>query len=213
METPETARTRRRDLSVERLVDRATEILRTEGEDALTMRRLAEDCGVTPMAIYHHVDNKQQLVDLVLDRVISTSFEALAGEGTWREVLADFVLGYRRVLIENPGAGRVYVSRPIVNPATARTTEHLFELLARGGVEGAAAAEATDAIVLLIMGSLVNDLTRPPHIRDRLMNQVPAEEAPLMVRNLEAYSHRDPEQRFRLALDWLLDGIETRAGR
>lgn len=206
-------RVQRRDLSAERIVAAAAEILRTEGEAALTMRRVADACGVTPMAIYHHVGGKEALVDLVMDDVASEIVDMeLVGE-TWRDCLVSFALSFRRVFIENPGAGAVFVQRPVVTPAMARVTERLFELLAAGGIKGPAAGEAADAVVLVMMGSIANDLTRTPRVRDELVKQLPREATPLMAANIESYSQRDPEQRFRTALSWLIDGMEEGARR
>ena len=53
----------RRDLSVDEVVDQAVAILRAEGEEGLSMRRLADACGVTPMAIYHHLDDKEAVLE------------------------------------------------------------------------------------------------------------------------------------------------------
>jgi len=84
----------------------------------------------------------------------------------------------------------------------------MFSHLHAGGLRGDAVAEATDAITLLIMGSVVNELTRPPQVRDKLVDQLAAEDAPHLRRYITTYSHRDPEARFRTALNWLLDGVE-----
>ena len=107
---------------------------------------------------------------------------------------------------------RVFLRRPILSEDLTRTTEILFAILAAGGTSGPAMAEAADAIVLLIMGSVANDLSRPPQVRRQLLAQVPPDETPLLVEHIGAYSERDGGQRFRLALAWLLDGIEQRSG-
>ena len=62
-----------------------------------------------------------------------------------------------------------------------------------------------------MMGSIANDLTRTPRVRDELVKQLPREATPLMAANIESYSQRDPEQRFRRALSWLIDGMEEGA--
>ena len=57
----------KRDLTVDEIVDRAIEITGTDGgESSLTMRALASACGVTPMALYRHVDDKETLLTLIV---------------------------------------------------------------------------------------------------------------------------------------------------
>lgn len=198
----------RRDLTTEEVVDRSVEIMAREGEPALTMRRVATACGVTPMALYHHVANRQDLLTLVVDRVVGTAIPESDSPLGWRETLVEFGSGFRRALLDNPGAAAVYIRRPILSPNLARVTEYMFEALASGGVTGPSASEAVDAIVLVTMGSVANDLTRPPDVRELLMDHLPEGDTPLMVEHIDSYAHRDGEQRYRLALGWLFDGIE-----
>jgi AcrR family transcriptional regulator len=62
---------RRPQLTRERVVKEALAVIAHDGAQALTMRRLAARLGVVPGALYHHVHNKQQLQDLVLDNVLA----------------------------------------------------------------------------------------------------------------------------------------------
>jgi AcrR family transcriptional regulator len=197
----------RRDLSLDEIIDRAALILRDEGDQALTMRRIAAECGVTPMAIYHHVTDKETLTGLVMDRLIDAALVPRSA-GDWRTDMIEFASRYRRVFIDNPGAGRLYVRQPVIGPGTARAVEEVFRILATAGFPPTAIGRAADAIVLLIYGSLVNDLTRPANIRDQLIDVIPRSETPHMKRSLKVFSHREPEQRFRDALAWLLNGLE-----
>ncbi len=207
--TPPTRR--RRDLSLDEIVDRAIDLLRDGGEAALSMRRVADACGVTPMAIYHHVGNKEGLLNLTVDRVIGAILPDAEPDTPWRTRLVEFGCAFRRALLDHPGVGAVFVRRPIIGPGFARTTELIFETLARGGITGAAAAEAADAFVLVTMGSVANDLSRPPDVRERLLGQVPDAETPRMIGQIDAYAHRDGEARYRRALEWMLDGVERAA--
>ena len=62
---------RRPQLTRERVVEEALAVIAHDGAQALTMRRLAGRLGVVPGALYHHVRNKQQLQDLLLDGVLA----------------------------------------------------------------------------------------------------------------------------------------------
>ncbi len=58
-----------------RIYQCALAILEAEGPQAISMRRIAKDVGITPMAIYHHFPSREAL----LDKVVNTEFERLAG--------------------------------------------------------------------------------------------------------------------------------------
>src|SRR5579884_2537528 len=71
-------RTGRRGLTREAIVARALEIGSAEGLEAVSLRRLASDLGVTPMALYRHVRDKQDLVNAMTE-VVLEGFDLTAG--------------------------------------------------------------------------------------------------------------------------------------
>src|SRR5512143_3729893 len=71
-----------------RIVAEALRIVDDEGVEALSLRRLAEGLGVTPMSIYWHVRDKAELVDLVGQAVLA-EIELPPAFGDWREQLTD----------------------------------------------------------------------------------------------------------------------------
>src|SRR6202007_132847 len=52
----------------DRIAEEALKILEREGEDAVSMRRVAQAVGITPMAIYHHFSKREALLNFVVDR-------------------------------------------------------------------------------------------------------------------------------------------------
>ena len=71
-----------RGLDVPTVVRTSLAIADAEGLDGLTMRRLASELDVTPMAIYHHVKNKEQLLDLVVDESLK-ELPAVDNDAPW----------------------------------------------------------------------------------------------------------------------------------
>src|SRR5687767_7906925 len=69
--TPRATRPAPQQLSEQDIVDAALRLIRKSGADKLSMRTLAAQLGVTPMAIYYHVPSKQALLDLVIDSVFA----------------------------------------------------------------------------------------------------------------------------------------------
>ncbi len=203
----------RRDLTIDEVIDRATEIAQAQGERGLTMRGVAEACGVTPMALYHHVENKEALLTAIVDRVVAEAIADLGQpDADWRSGLIDFVCRFRQGFIDHPTAGQVFLRRPVLSESLARCTELMFQGFERAGLEGAEVAEATDSFVLLMMGSIANDLSRPPEVRYRLVDHLDPEDSTRLRAELDTYSQRDGEQRLRKSADWLLDGLLADAG-
>jgi hypothetical protein len=64
--------------TAERVAEEALRILEKEGENAVSMRRVAQAVGITPMAIYHHFPNREALLDFVVDRTPTLTMPSTA---------------------------------------------------------------------------------------------------------------------------------------
>ena len=197
----------RRDLTVDKIVEASLVVLKSNDPSALTMRRVAEECGVSAMAIYHHVDDKNQLATLAVDSIFLAAARAPRKGANWRERCVDLWEEIRARLLETPGAGMIFVRQAIIGPGTASATEQMFQCLKEAGLGGRAIAEANDAMTMLCIGSIANDLTRPAQIREELGKQLAQEDTPLLHENMQSYATRDGGERYRLALGWILDGV------
>lgn len=89
-------------LERDEILDRAYAIITAEGIDALSMRRLANELGVTPMAIYHHVPSKPALLQVLIERIWQSIFEGVETEADdLVEWLVGMLLRTRHVWLEN----------------------------------------------------------------------------------------------------------------
>ncbi len=104
--------------------------------DALTMRSLADELGVTAMALYSHVANKDEILDEIIDGVLSQ--EAMpppvdaADWKAWTLTAAERLQG---VLVRYPALLDRYSRRPVGVPAALRRMEASFEVLRRAGFD------------------------------------------------------------------------------
>lgn len=89
-------------LTKDELFERALAIADAEGLDALTMRRLAQDVGVEAASLYHHVPNKEALLDGVLVRMRSEMRLPEPLPEDWKDLMAAIFAEYRRVLSTHP---------------------------------------------------------------------------------------------------------------
>ncbi len=104
-EAPRAAKSagRERTLSRTRIIEGALDLIAKEGAAALTMRQLAASLGVSPMAAYYHVENKDDLLKLVGDAVLSKVVVPPPESGTWEQRLEELVTMQRQALIRYPG--------------------------------------------------------------------------------------------------------------
>lgn len=89
------ARTPRQRLSAPRIAAKAVEIADADGLDAVTMRTLAAELDVAPMAAYRFVDGKDDLITLMVNAVYA---EVAIPEGTWRAVLREYAVQLRDLM-------------------------------------------------------------------------------------------------------------------
>src|SRR6478752_6318124 len=92
-------------LTPERIVDAAIAMADRDGLDGLSMRRLGAELGVDPMSIYHHVRDKDRLLALMIDRVVTDIHPVRDGE--WTDVLRRTLLGARGTMLRHPWAAKV----------------------------------------------------------------------------------------------------------
>lgn len=94
-------------LTARAIAERALEIGDAEGLEAVTIRRLATDLGVTPMALYWHFKNKEQLLVGMADHLIGGFAPKPADERPWQDQLRDLIEGLIRTLRTHPCAKSV----------------------------------------------------------------------------------------------------------
>ena len=91
-----------RALSRVKIVNAGIGMIDRDGADAITMRRLAQDLGVTPMALYNHFANKKELLRAIADHVIDGA-EFDGGQTNWQDQLRHCFRTLRSLCLQHPG--------------------------------------------------------------------------------------------------------------
>ena len=114
------ARTRPTPLTTEEIVEAALGMSERAGVESLTMRAMARELGVTPMAIYHHVPDKRALMALLLDAV-ADRFAPLVLDGSgWEECLRRYLLSMWEAQRTYPGLVAHLMAMPGLGVTRAR---------------------------------------------------------------------------------------------
>lgn len=195
-------------ISRHQIVDAALDALAATGFEQLTIRSLASRLGVSPMALYRHIRDKDDLLDEVVDELLRRSWgpsSAPRAPADWRAWVENAADSLRRLLVQEPAALHVYLRHPVVSPAAMARMETIIGVLRKVGFEPAAADEAYAAIHTYTVGFAALEASRA---RSQAASSVDARPSDGMAARLATYPTR---QQFLQGLRYLLEGIEHHA--
>ncbi|QGV78129.1 TetR/AcrR family transcriptional regulator [Streptomyces ficellus] len=146
-------------LSRESIARTALELLEELGPQALTMRALAQRLGVRGASLYHHVASKDDLLDAALERINEDIDLGPLDDPRWREGIATYARGYRRVYLRHPHMIALVARRRVEADKALRGYDALIAALVRAGCTPAGAAEVAAALDYLVLGSALETFT------------------------------------------------------
>ena len=139
------------------MVDAAIALADDSGLEAVTLRRIAESLGVTPMALYRHVVNKDDLLDRMADQLYAELAPA-EPTGDWWEGLAELARSTRSVLLAHPWAAPLF-ARPLAGPHSVAVDEALSTSLTQAGFSPAEARELHDQLSNMVFALITPELS------------------------------------------------------
>jgi AcrR family transcriptional regulator len=220
MVTPERAADSRRRgrLSRDLVLRTAVELADRDGIESVSMRKLAELLGVVPMALYKHVANKAELLDGMVDVIVS-EIDPPVHDGHWQAAVRQRILSARRALLRHPWARQVIESRTNRTPVVLDYMNSVIGMFRTGGFSIDLTHHAMHAIGSFMWGftqELFDDGTSvDPEIQAEMMRVV-AERYPYIAEIAVVATHDqtsvvgagcDGQYEFEFALDLLLDGL------
>jgi AcrR family transcriptional regulator len=202
-------------LNRERVLSAALRLADEEGIEALSMRKLAEALGVKAMSLYNHVANKDDLLDGIVDRVIS-EIEVPNLQLDWKAAMRQRANSAHEVLLRHPWATMPIVSRINVGSAMLRYIDATLGCLVEAGFSFEMADHAWNAIDSHIYGYTLQELNFPVEASDysevaaSFISMIPVEQYPYM----NHLSHRvidgsyDGLHDFEFGLELILNGLD-----
>jgi AcrR family transcriptional regulator len=132
------------------IVAAAVEVMRAEGLDRVTMRRLAKELDTGPASLYVYFRNAAQLHAAVLDDLLgAVDLSPVNGDGDWRERLQAVLASYTLVLFEYPSLAQSAVTARPAGANYLRLVEAVLALLDQGGVPPRQASWGLDLLLQL----------------------------------------------------------------
>jgi AcrR family transcriptional regulator len=206
-------------LSRDAIVAAALRVLRTDGLEALSMRRLAQELDTGPASLYVYVANRRELHELVFDAAAATLEVEPVDAPRWREQLK--ALGRRMVhlmSVEFPGLAELSMGHIPTGDNVLRVMDAMLGMLRAGGMADQAAAYAGDLMSMYITAiayeqTLAAKLDESPQADEYLagvaarFQSVSPERYPNLAAVAPLLTRGDGDERFELGLDVIINGL------
>ena len=204
-------------LSRERVLGAAVSLADEDGIEALTMRELGLRLGFEAMSLYNHVANKDDILDGMVDLVVS-EIDLPSDSVDWKEAMRRRAISAQSVFSRHPWASALIDSRESSGPARLRYFDWMIGTLRRAGFTLEMTAHALSVLDSYIYGfgrqqlnvSPEGDAT-PEEMAEAFLRAIPADEYPdlrEMVVDHAMKSGYDEGADFRFGLDLILDGLQ-----
>jgi AcrR family transcriptional regulator len=188
------------------------------GLEALTMRSLADELGVAPMALYRHIANKDDLIDAMIDTVFS-EIGLPAGGAEWKTAMRDRARAVRDALARHRWAIGLMESRRNPGPANLRHHDVVLGKLRAAGFSVEMAAHAYSLLDSYIYGFALTKMNLPfdasgdvADMASSMLEPFPINEYPNLVEFLSEHVLKpgyDYGDEFGYGLELILDGLEN----
>ena len=209
---------RQQPLSRDQVLRAAISIADGSGLEALTMRRLGQELGVEAMSLYHHVANKDDVLDGIVDLVLGDI--DIPPTGTpWRAAMRQRATSAHEVLLAHPWAALQIMSRFNIGIGMTRYLDATLGRLREGGFSVEGALDAWHALDSHIYGFTLQELSLPfeadeaPRVSAEVLGQLSAEEFPHVVEVISHVMTSGRVEDFEFGLELLLDGLERTLAR
>ena len=213
---PESA-TKRQPLNRDRLLSTAIAIADASGIGALTMRSLAQALDVKPMSLYHHVANKEEILDGIID-VVFGQIELPPVDIDWRTAMRRRAISAREVLARHPWATPLMESRRNPGPVTLGHHDAVIGILRRGGFSIQLTAHAYSMLDAYIYGFALQEAGLPfdnetvPDVAQEMMAEFPTGAYPHLTELAMEHVLQpgyDYGDEFDFGLELILDSFEA----
>ena len=197
----------------------ARELIETHGVQALTMRRLATELGATPMAVYHHVPDKDALLLLLLEEVATAAVRPpLPADPRERLIVAARAM--HDILAPVPWITEVLTADDLLSPAALWYPETILDAAMECGLEADRAVHTYRSIWYYTAGEILIRAAadrrrsrddRPP-FRERVFADIDAEKLPRLAAVADRWAELTAADTYEQGLRALVRGLLSAAG-
>jgi TetR/AcrR family tetracycline transcriptional repressor len=206
-------------LSRDAIIVSAVALADAEGLDAVTIRRLAQEHGVTPMAMYWHFNDKDSLLDGLAEHLVEAVKLPDPSDAPWDEQLLDILHAFLLAVRPHPAIAALALRRILAAEPGLQIAERVLDLLRRAGFAPGKSAEVGTFLICSIITLVASDPTPGPFrtgtdheqmLRDKRarLDSLPPERYPNVIAAGPALVVcRDEDDYFALNLELLVQGV------
>jgi AcrR family transcriptional regulator len=223
--SPRRSRPAKAPLTREQIVRAGLRLVATEGIAAVSMRRLAAEFDTGPSSLYAHVQNKDELLQLMFDEICGDVPVPVPDPEHWREQIKELSRAGYAAMVAHGDIARAALATIPTGPNAMRVSDAMLSIMLAGGVSPWAAASALDRIFLY----MVADAYESSLFRERVGSSdeemsayfevlteqlatyyegLPADRYPNLRKYARELVNGDGRQRFEFGLDMLVDGLD-----
>ena len=221
MATVKVQKANRERLSRERILEAALRVLDAEGLEAVSMRRVAREVGVEAMSLYHHVEDKDDLLGGVCSLVMQEFDIPEHDDRPWDQRTRSGAQQWRSVLKSHPNVISLFAerSKPVTDVDALRPMEYALSLFMETGLDEREAVQVFNVLGGYIMGFVMMETGRmftagaveaDASDVELVMRTFPADQLPCIAAALPHLAANDPDEQFELGLDLMLAGLRAR---
>jgi AcrR family transcriptional regulator len=202
----------------ERVLRAAIALADQSGLESLTMRRLGQEVGVEAMSLYNHVANKDDILDGIVDLVLSDIDVPPTGTH-WKTAMRHRSMSAHEILLAHPWAPVLIMSRFNIGPGMTRYLDATLGRLREGGFSIEGALDAWHTLDSHLYGFTLQQLNLPfdadeaPKVSADVLGQLPADQYPHIVEIITEVMRSGRKEDFEFGLDLILDGLEKTLDR
>jgi len=206
-------------LSEEAIVDAALAILQAESLEAVSMRRVAAALDTGAGSLYVYIDGRDGLLEAMFDRIIAAVTLETPDPSRWRAQLHNLLERLRAELVTHPGMAAATMVDPPRTETAMRLLENLLGILLAGGLDAEVAAWAADILAAQVTYAAIEaELRRtdPSALAAKVaanFARLPPDDFPLITAHAAQLVAGDVDERFRFAIDVVIDGVLCSAPR
>jgi AcrR family transcriptional regulator len=206
----------RRPLTRDAIVEAALVLLERDGLEGLSMRRLAQELGAGAASLYWHVGDKEELLSLLLDRIVGEAEVPEPDPENWQRTVKEMARSTRRLFSQRRDAAQLSLGRIPAGPNSLPALERNLAVLAASALPPRVIAYAADMLALFVGAfayeeSIGSDDQASPEQIGAYWASLPPEQFPVITRLAGDLTAGGADERFEFAIELLVRGLEAMA--
>jgi AcrR family transcriptional regulator len=209
-------RAERKPLTRDAIVDAGLALLEREGLQGVSMRKLAQELDAGAASLYWHVGDKEELLSLMLDRIVGEAEVVEPDPEHWQEQVKEIMRATRRLMLKRRDAAQLSLGRIPAGPNSLPVMERSLAVLHAAGLPPRVISYASDMFALFVGGFAFEESM--PHEGDpkalgEYFASLPPERFPTLTALAGELTEGGADERFEFAIELLVRGLEAMANR